>query len=196
MKQFADRHRQPRQFTPNDLVLLRLSPHYFRQPSTHPGLLPRYDGPFRITERIGNAAYRLYLPPRLAIHPVFHVSLLKPFFQDPDPTRPNPPTSTPSIPTLPAKPACILARRTLNHPSRTRPQTQFLVQWLARSVDDSSWEDAQRLEAFPDLILCFLHDPTGTSGFRAPGFCHAPPRTHVPSALTTASQTALEHQQT
>ncbi|WMV19392.1 hypothetical protein MTR67_012777 [Solanum verrucosum] len=41
-------------------------------------LSPRYIGPYRIYKRIGNVAYELELPPELAaIHPVFHISMLK-----------------------------------------------------------------------------------------------------------------------
>ena len=40
-------------------------------------LSPRYMGPYEIVERIGEVAYRLRLPPKLArIHDVFHVSML------------------------------------------------------------------------------------------------------------------------
>ena len=43
-------------------------------------LLPRYLGPFSILQRVGPAAYRLDLKASALkdIHPVFHVSLLKP----------------------------------------------------------------------------------------------------------------------
>ena len=41
-------------------------------------LSPRYIGPFEITERVGEVAYRLRLPNELlGIHDVFHVSNLK-----------------------------------------------------------------------------------------------------------------------
>ncbi|WMV18082.1 hypothetical protein MTR67_011467 [Solanum verrucosum] len=47
-------------------------------------LSPRYIGPYHIAKRIGNIAYELELPQELAaVHPVFHVSMLKKCMSDP-----------------------------------------------------------------------------------------------------------------
>ncbi|WMV10107.1 hypothetical protein MTR67_003492 [Solanum verrucosum] len=47
-------------------------------------LSPRYSGPYRIAKRIGKVAYELEIPQELAaVHPVFHVSMLKKCMGDP-----------------------------------------------------------------------------------------------------------------
>ncbi|WMV10179.1 hypothetical protein MTR67_003564 [Solanum verrucosum] len=47
-------------------------------------LSTRYIGPYRIAKRISNVAYELELPQELeAVHPVFHISMLKKCIGDP-----------------------------------------------------------------------------------------------------------------
>ncbi|KAM1420988.1 hypothetical protein ACFX2I_003300 [Malus domestica] len=78
-KSNADRRKRPLEFQSGDFVFLKVSPqkgiHRFGMKGK---LAPRYVGPFKIIERVGNVAYKLELPPQLGhIHNVFHVSKLK-----------------------------------------------------------------------------------------------------------------------
>ncbi|XP_073121073.1 uncharacterized protein [Henckelia pumila] len=68
-----------------DRVFLKISP--FRGTvrfGKRGKLSPRYIGPYKILDRIGDLAYRLALPSALSgIHDVFHVSMLKKYQPDP-----------------------------------------------------------------------------------------------------------------
>nr|KYP64598.1 Transposon Ty3-G Gag-Pol polyprotein [Cajanus cajan] len=88
MKTYADLKRLDHTFAVGDWVLLKLQ--LYRQSSLHrrvsQKLSKRYFGPFRIHRRIGPVAYELLLPESSCIHPVFHVSLLRPYHGN-DPTQ-------------------------------------------------------------------------------------------------------------
>ena len=52
----------------------------------------RFLGPYIIKRVVSPVAYELALPRTLKVHPVFHVSLLKPYLEDPiNPSPPPPP---------------------------------------------------------------------------------------------------------
>lgn len=89
MKKWADMKRRPREFTEGDLVMVKLQPHIYRQcGKVNRSLLRKYEGPFEVVKRVGKGAYRLALPAHLELHPVFHVSFLKPYHgDDEDPER-------------------------------------------------------------------------------------------------------------
>jgi hypothetical protein len=54
-------------------------------------LLPKWIGPYKVTEVINPVAYRLQLPDTLKLHTVFHASLLKPYKSDGRVLPPPPP---------------------------------------------------------------------------------------------------------
>ena len=73
-------------FHEGDYVYLKVSPiRGLRRFKVKGKLSPRFIGPFRIFERVGEVAYRLELPNQLSdVHDVFHISQLKKGFQPHD----------------------------------------------------------------------------------------------------------------
>lgn len=77
-QRFANVHRRPADYQVGDKVWLKVSHLPSMTASSSNALSLRYRGPFKITGKVGERAYRLKLPPSMLMHPVFHVSLLKP----------------------------------------------------------------------------------------------------------------------
>ena len=84
-KSYADRKVHDLAFMVGERVLLRVSPMKGVMRFGKKGkLIPRFIGLFEILDRVGDVAYRLALPPSLlAVHPVFHVSMLRRYHGDP-----------------------------------------------------------------------------------------------------------------
>nr|GFC50520.1 putative reverse transcriptase domain-containing protein [Tanacetum cinerariifolium] len=78
-KSYADLKRKPMEFQVGDKVMLKVSPWKGVVRFGKRGKLnPRYVGPFKVLERIGDVAYKLDFPEELSrVHSTFHVSNLK-----------------------------------------------------------------------------------------------------------------------
>ncbi|XP_027158207.1 uncharacterized protein LOC113759830 [Coffea eugenioides] len=88
-KSYADNRRKDLEFAIGDLVFLKITP---LKTSLKSGngkkLQPRFVGSYKITQRVGNVAYKLDLPMSLSrIHNVFHVSMRKKYHPDPSPSH-------------------------------------------------------------------------------------------------------------
>ncbi|GJR69886.1 putative reverse transcriptase domain-containing protein [Tanacetum coccineum] len=78
-KSYADLKRKPMDFQVGDKVMLKVSPWKgFVRFGKRGKLNPRYVGPFKVLEKVGEVAYKLELPQELSrVHNTFHVSNLK-----------------------------------------------------------------------------------------------------------------------
>ncbi|KAF3662453.1 hypothetical protein FXO37_12442 [Capsicum annuum] len=160
MKKYADQHRRAVEFSVGNKVLLKLTPQFWKQivsMKRHRGLIPRYDGPFEVVEKIGEVAYKLNLPEWLKIHPAFHVSFLKRYNEDvEDPGRNKSKRAPPLISKqYKAKMVKILDYRIVGN-IKKNTKTEFLVQWEGRSEEDAVWEKAQNLWQFDKQIEDYL----------------------------------------
>ncbi|XP_051120403.1 uncharacterized protein LOC127244109 [Andrographis paniculata] len=79
MTKYANKRRRALVYVVGDRVCLKVRPH--RQTSVarrpHHKLAAHFYGPFAVEGRVGQAAYKLTLPPSSRIHPVFHISQLR-----------------------------------------------------------------------------------------------------------------------
>lgn len=145
MKAQKDKHRSDRVFAAGDWVFLKLQP-YMQQSvarRTYHKLGFKYFGPYQVLEKVGDVAYRLQLPESNKIHPVVHVSLLKPA----RPPEKQVPTSDslqyaqvcPAV----AKPYQVLDSCLVRFGGCTRKQ--FKVAWSGLPTTMATWEWASVL---------------------------------------------------
>ena len=115
----------------------------------------KYIGPYEIIEQISPVAYKLKLPSTIRVHPVFHISLLKPF-------KTNPSTKYPLRTPQPAPPVIVNdheefeVEKILDKRIRYR-RTEYLVKWKGYPEYDSTWEPLKNLENAQEAISDFEH---------------------------------------
>jgi len=103
----------------------------------------RYYGPYQVFECIGAVAYKLQLPPGSAMHPVFHVSLLRkkigkvaivsqtlPIVDDEGRVK--------------VYPATILERKLMKKGNTA--VVAGLIQWSNSFPEDATWEELTKLQ--------------------------------------------------
>ena len=144
----ANRHRRDEAFNPGDRVFLSTANLTLRTDGPAAKFNPRWTGPFKVLERIGKVAYRLELPPRMRVHPVFHVSLLKTYQPDAEATeaanreeqlhRPPPIEGSAiyEVERILDKRVTMDGRRKLN---------EYLIQWKGYPIYEATWEPSRHL---------------------------------------------------
>ncbi|WMV42949.1 hypothetical protein MTR67_036334 [Solanum verrucosum] len=102
-------------------------------------LSPWYIGPYRIAKRIGNVAYELELPQDLAaVHPVFHISMLKKCIGDPSLILPTESIKINDNLSYEEVPVQILDRQVRR--LRTKDIASVKVLWRNQVVEEVTWE--------------------------------------------------------
>uniref|UniRef100_A0A8C6MDP3 Gypsy retrotransposon integrase-like protein 1 n=1 Tax=Nothobranchius furzeri TaxID=105023 RepID=A0A8C6MDP3_NOTFU len=161
-RRLADRRRRPAPaYVPGQEVWL--STRDIRLKASNKKLSPRFIGPYRITSVISPSAVRLELPPSMRVHPVFHVSLIKPVS-----TSPLCPPPAPPPPARQFEGGLVYpVRRLLDVRPRGRG-FQYLVDWEGYGPEDRSWVPRSFITD-PSLIRDFELSRSSSSASGPPG---------------------------
>ncbi|KAK2999800.1 hypothetical protein RJ639_023064 [Escallonia herrerae] len=158
MKKHADKNRKSQEFNVGDKVMVKLLPQdckFLRGRDSR--LLQKYEGPLTIVKKIGKMAYKVD-PPHwwsCQLHPIFHVSMLKPFYEDTaDPSRGQ-------ITRQGLKPKAAgkrVAEAILNDRVITASRKchqEYLVKWQGHMDEENTWERAADLSAYANKIEAY-----------------------------------------
>ncbi|KAH0694961.1 hypothetical protein KY285_022058 [Solanum tuberosum] len=139
-KSYTDVRRRALEFEVEDWVYLKVSPMKGIMRFGKKGKLsPRYIGPYRIAKRIDNVAYELELPQELAaVHPVFHISMLKKCIGDPSLILPTESIKINDNLSYEEVPVQILDRQVRR--LRTKDVASVKVLWRNQFVEEATWE--------------------------------------------------------
>lgn len=129
---FYDKKHTPMKFQVGQLVMLSTKNLKLRRPSKK--MSPKYAGPFRIKDVIGQQAYRLSLPTAWRIHPVFHVSLLEPYHRRSDGEE----QSFMPLPELIDGEEQYDVERIVDR-TRSKGVLYYLVKWVGYGEEYNSW---------------------------------------------------------
>ncbi|PIL29421.1 hypothetical protein GSI_09473 [Ganoderma sinense ZZ0214-1] len=124
----------------------------FRVPGVSRKLVDRYAGPYLVKRKVGNLAYELKLSKDLALHPVFHVSLLLPHKESQLPGRhPPEPASIEVEGEEEYEVEEVLESRRYGRWKKL----QYLMHWMGWGPEHDSWEDAADLANAPKVVQKF-----------------------------------------
>ncbi|PKI77737.1 hypothetical protein CRG98_001861 [Punica granatum] len=153
MKFQADKKRSERSFLIGDWVYLKLQP--YKQESmgkrSCQKLSPRYYGPFKILDKIGEVAYKLELPSSSQIHHTFHVSQLRKAIGSATTTQEFPLPQELVIAES-KQPLAILERKMVKRGNKAA--AQLLIHWSQSSSAEATWEFTDEIRMrFPHFNL-------------------------------------------
>lgn len=136
-KAYADQSRRHVEYKVGQEVLVSSKNFTFKADGSRK-FMPKYIGPFPIQKLVGPVAVQLLLPSNLRLHPVFHVSLIRPYHRS-QTTHVAPPPLMLDSEGLPEFAVDkIVGHRQTNH--NRKKVWQFLVQWQGYGPEHNSWE--------------------------------------------------------
>ena len=159
----ANRRRVPApEYRPGQMVYLKAK--NLPVPGTSKKLAPRFVGPFPIDCLVNPVSVKLSLPPSMHVHPVFHVSQIKPALESPH----SPPDSAPPPPPLVLGDGDLAWEiNKVMDVRRYGRGFQYLVDWVGYRPEDRSWVPRSYFADDTALRDFYLENPSAIG--RPPG---------------------------
>ena len=111
-------------------------------------LRQKYMGPYTVTQVITPVSYKLDIPANMRIHPVIHVSQLKPYYTPSDLS----PQTTPPAPEIIDGGLEYEVEKIVDKRVRYK-RDEYLVKWVGYPDSDNTWQPHYKLENAKDAII-------------------------------------------
>jgi transposase InsO family protein len=150
----ANKHRRPIVYHVGDQVLLSTE-HLSLVTALGKKLRPKFLGPFMVSGVINDVAVKLALPPSLKLHPVVHVSMVKPYISEPalhDPPPAPVPILIQEVPYYEVE--NILAHKLVV--GKHSQHYKYLVQFRNMPLWEAAWLTAPQLTLAIDVLRDYV----------------------------------------
>ncbi|KAH7306901.1 hypothetical protein KP509_22G036400 [Ceratopteris richardii] len=139
-----------RMFQEGDRVFLQVPLGSSLTVGQKPKLSPRFCGPWTIIKKISDVAYKLQLPNNCKVHPVFHVSKLRPYISRDENCVDGLVALENRVSTLDDP---FLVHDKKEQKLRNHSILEYLVAWTSRPLTDATWKSKALIHKhFPSLI--------------------------------------------
>ena len=108
-------------------------------------------GPFKITEKVGNRAYRLELPETMKVHDVYHVSLLEPYRE----AEIIPGRRAPPPPPIEVDGEQEYEVEGIGKSRKNKGHVEYLVLWKGYGAEEATWMPLEELSGAMDTVKEF-----------------------------------------
>jgi hypothetical protein len=115
-----------------------------------PKFMAKYAGPFVIEKRLFEDVYKLTLPPEIKVHPTFHVSLLKPYYEDT--LRPERKQVLRPPPELVGDHLEYEVEGILKSRNTKRKGKEYLVKWRGYHEKEATWVEAKHMVNAKEVV--------------------------------------------
>lgn len=144
------------EFEEGDFVLLNRETLGLNRTVTGTGkkLVPKFEGPFEIQEKISPITYRIRLPASYAIHPVININHLEKYNESPDEfgERVLVPKQRPDFDKMVEYEVEEIVGERWRKARQGRRQKQYQVRWKGYGPEDDTWELRNSLRNAPEAI--------------------------------------------